>query len=212
MYKKSKELRTEAWNMLAAGNYWNLFLASFLNAILISAVASVTFFVGGIGVIFVSGTLLVGLNTINLKAFRREQFDIVELFQPFKSNYTQTLVAYILKSIFTILWTLLFVIPGLIKIFSYSMTEYILAENPKIEGNDAITKSRELMDGHKGRLFLLQLSFIGWILLSILTLGIGMIFLIPYMNAATAAFYLDLTKDQVREVELEEEDYNFNYE
>ena len=179
MYKKSKELRTEAWNMLAAGNYWNLFLASFLNAILISAVASVTFFVGGIGVIFVSGTLLVGLNTINLKAFRREQFDIVELFQPFKSNYTQTLVAYILKSIFTILWTLLFVIPGLIKIFSYSMTEYILAENPKIEGNDAITKSRELMDGHKGRLFLLQLSFIGWILLSILTLGIGMIFLIP---------------------------------
>ena len=84
-------------------------------------------------------------------------------------------------------------IPGIVKQFSYAMTPFIMAENPDMTANEAITASRELMDGHKGELFILDLTFIGWDLLALLTLNFGHIFLNPYRNAAHAAFYKDLT-------------------
>jgi uncharacterized membrane protein len=94
--------------------------------------------------------------------------------------------------LFTFLWSLLLFIPGIIKSYSYSMTLYIISEDPSIGVMDAITKSREMMNGYKFKKFLLDLSFIGWFLLCIITLGIGFLWFIPYVGVAGAAFYNDI--------------------
>lgn len=92
-----------------------------------------------------------------------------------------------------LLWTLLFIIPGIIAAYRYALAPYILAENPNMKASEAINESKRLMQGHKGRLFGLQISFIGWAILSACTLGIGNLWLVPYTEAATAAFYIDRT-------------------
>ena len=110
------------------------------------------------------------------------------LFAPFK-QYARTVGAVLLVFVYTLLWTLLLVIPGIIKAYSYSMTFYILRENPEMTAGDAITASQKMMDGHKMDLFLLSLSFIGWAILASITFGIGYLWLIPYIYTAYAAFY-----------------------
>lgn len=101
----------------------------------------------------------------------------------------------ILMYIFVFLWTLLLVIPGIIKAFSYAMTPYILADYPELSANQAINLSRKMMKGHKFDLFWLGLSFIGWIVLGAFTFGIGYIWLIPYVQTSMAGFYQDV-KDE----------------
>ena len=91
------------------------------------------------------------------------------------------------------LWTLLFIVPGIVAAFRYAMAPYVLAEHPELTASEAIEKSKQMMAGNKGRLFCLQLSFIGWFLLACLTWGVGFFFLAPYTKAAETGFYLDLT-------------------
>lgn len=100
-----------------------------------------------------------------------------------------------LMCLFAFLWTLLFIVPGVVKSFAYVLTPYILEDNPEISANQAINLSCRMMKGHKFELFLLMLSFIGWILVGILTLGVGYLWLIPYMYTAMAAFYQDVKAD-----------------
>lgn len=100
-----------------------------------------------------------------------------------------------LMYIFIFLWSLLLVIPGLIKSFSYAMTPYILVDYPELSANQAINLSRKMMKGHKFDYFWLCLSFLGWILVGILTLGIGYLWLIPYITTASAAFYQDVKSE-----------------
>lgn len=107
-------------------------------------------------------------------------------------NYLHNVWGYFLMMVFVLLWSLLLFIPGIIMAFAYAMTPYILVENPEMKAIDAIRKSRSMMKGHKFDLFYLELSFIGWILLCILTLGIGLLWLVPYMETSIAAFYNDL--------------------
>ena len=116
------------------------------------------------------------------------------LFAPFK-QYARTVGAVLLVFVYTLLWTLLLVIPGIIKAYSYSMTFYILRENPEMTAGDAITASQKMMDGHKMDLFLLSLSFIGGAILASITFGIGYLWLIPYIYTAYAAFYETLKKE-----------------
>ena len=116
------------------------------------------------------------------------------LFAPFK-QYARTVGAVLLVFVYTLLWTLLLVIPGIIKAYSYSMTFYILRENPEMTAGDAITASQKMMDGHKMDLFLLSLSFIGWAILASITFGIGYLWLIPYIYTAYAAFHETLKKE-----------------
>ena len=94
---------------------------------------------------------------------------------------------------FTLLWAILLIIPGIIAALSYSMAFYIMEENPSMGILDAIQQSKEMMRGNKWRLFCLGISFIGWLILSALTLGIGLLWLVPYMNASFAAFYLEIS-------------------
>lgn len=108
------------------------------------------------------------------------------------TNWLHIVWGYFLMSLLIVLWSFLFLIPGIIMAFAYFLTPYILVENPEMKVSDALRKSRMMMKGHKFDLFYLELSFIGWILLGILTLGIGYLWLIPYMYTTVAAFYNDL--------------------
>lgn len=108
------------------------------------------------------------------------------------ANWGRNALGMLLMMIFTILWTLLLIIPGIIKAFAYALTPYILVDKPELSPNQAIDLSVKMMKGHKFDLFWLYLSFIGWILLSIVTLGIGIFWLMPYMTATMGAFYEDV--------------------
>lgn len=110
-------------------------------------------------------------------------------------NWLHVVWGMILSTIYIFLWTLLLIIPGLIKSYSYALTPYILVEHPEMSANEAIEESMRLMDGHKFDLFYLQLSFIGWAILSILSLGLGIFWLIPYQMTAQAAFYRDIKNE-----------------
>ena len=100
-----------------------------------------------------------------------------------------------LMNFFISLWSLLLIIPGFIKLYAYALTPYILIDNPEISANQAINLSQKMMKGHKFDLFFLHFSFIGWFFLSIFTFGIGLLWLLPYMMTAQAAFYQDVKKE-----------------
>ena len=107
-------------------------------------------------------------------------------------NYLHNVGGMFLTYLLIILWTLLFVVPGIIKSFAYAMTPFVLVDNPELSCYEAIKRSQELMKGNKWRYFLLALSFLGWILLGIITLGIGFFWIAPYIETTNAAFYNDL--------------------
>ena len=108
-------------------------------------------------------------------------------------DWKTTAVARLLQSLYILLWSLLLVIPGILATYSYAMTDFILAEYPELTAGEAIARSKELMYGNRWRLFCLNISFIGWDILSFVTLGIGNLWLRPYKQAATAAFYREIS-------------------
>lgn len=113
-------------------------------------------------------------------------------------NYWHHVWGYFLKMLFVYLWSFLFVIPRIIKMFSYAMTNYILVDKPELSANEAINLSKDMMYGHKFDLFYLYLSLAGWFILSIVTLGIGFLWFYPYAQTAQASFYLDVKEDYER--------------
>lgn len=118
--------------------------------------------------------------------------DLFSYFDQFGTGFCQQL----LRNIYTALWSLLFIFPGIVASYRYAMTPYILAENPNLTASEAINASKNMMYGHKWRLFCLDISFIGWNILCGLTANIGYIALNPYTNAARTAFYRDLKNYQ----------------
>lgn len=113
-------------------------------------------------------------------------------------NWGRNVWGTLLMGIFSFLWMLLLIIPGFVKAFAYAMTPFILVDNPELSANQAINLSQKMMKGHKFDFFWLLLSFIGWILLGIVTLGIGFFWLMPYMSTAVAGFYLDVKTEYER--------------
>lgn len=117
------------------------------------------------------------------------------MFDDFFSVYKRMgrwIYVYILRQLFTMLWMLLLIVPGVIKSYSYAMTMFIAKDNPQMGANECINRSMVMMEGNKMKLFLLDLSFIGWILLGILSLGIGMFWVLPYYYSSRAKFYEEL--------------------
>lgn len=113
------------------------------------------------------------------------------------SDFARALAAYLLQAIFILLWMLLLIIPGIIAALSYSQVYFILKEDPQISAMDALRKSKEMMNGYKAEYFVLGLSFIGWILLGMLSFGIGLIWLYPYMVITYANFYKKIKGETV---------------
>lgn len=140
--------------------------------------------------------LMYGLYLVFLEMMRsREEPKIARLFDGFRENYGKTVGTMFLMELYVALWSLLLVVPGIIKMYSYALTPYLLRDEPELGPDALITRSMRMMRGRKMKLFLLDLSFIGWALLSILTLGVGFLWLIPYVQSARAAFYLDLRRE-----------------
>jgi len=158
-------------------------------------------------VYFVLGSIIsVGYARFNLDLVDRGEPGFETLFGYF-SYWKTTAIARLLQSVYILLWSLLFIIPGIIATYSYAMTEFILAENPDLTASEAIARSKEMMSGNRWRLFCLHFSFIGWDILSSLTLGIGNLWLRPYKQAANAAFYREITGFGATSFEYVEENY-----
>ncbi len=155
---------------------------------LVSVVAGWIPVVGQIAAVLITPALSVGLCKIYLDLTGGKKPAVGDLFSQI-SNFWCAFKVTFLIGLFTALWSLLFVIPGIIKSYSYSMAMYILAENPEIGAREAINRSKAMMEGHKMELFVLHLSFIGWNLLGIITFGIAYIWVTPYMCATVANFY-----------------------
>ena len=187
------ELRRRARASLGMNVFGSLWLLSVLATIIASAMLSAASYVV-VGVLILMGPVSVGLATVRLRLARGEgQVDLGNLFVGFTQDFTGNLLIGLVVTLKTFLWSLLFIVPGIIASYRYALAPYLMAENPDMGVMEAIARSKELMNGSKWRLFCLQLSFIGWNLLCVLTLGIGYLWLTPYQNAAEAAFYLEVT-------------------
>lgn len=178
--------------------HWGWAVGFNLLAIIIGSI------VGGITFGILEIMVMIGVEFTFLALIDGEQ-DQANIFNDLFSGFTsgQAMAVFLntlLSGIFIWLWSLLFLVPGIVKSFAYSQANYILkdmqAAGTNIGATEAITKSRALMEGHKWEYFVLQLSFLGWALLATLTAGIGFLWLIPYIHATNAAYYRNLAGDQ----------------
>lgn len=182
-----KQLAKEKLN----GN-WGAAIGLYLLAVVISYAAS---YVGGLGELFVMGPLAVGLCCVFLNLYRRGSAQYNDLFAGF-DRYRIHFGTGMLVYLFLTLWTLLLIVPGIIKSYEYSQAFFIQYDHPEMRGTDAIRASREMMKGHKKELFLLDLSFWGWFVLCFLTYGALLVYVAPYYYAARVAFYENLKNGQ----------------
>ncbi len=184
------ELTAHARELLR-GNWGTPIGFSFLLFVINSAVGSIPG-IGGLASLVLAGPLALGGVIFYLNLTRGGMPKIGMLLAGFKTSFVGALVVNLLVGIFVFLWTLLLIIPGFIAAMSYSQAMYILADNPRMDGLEAIRRSKKLMKGHIGKLGYLYLRFFGWSLLCVLTIGIGYLWLVPYISTTMALFYNDL--------------------
>ena len=188
------ELRARARAKLGG----NIFAANWLMALvailIVSLIMSAVSFTG-IGELILIGPLGFGLALIFLSLARgKESVDFGDLLKGFTDGgFVRLLLLGLLQNIFIILWYLLFIIPGIVKTYSYSMSYYLAIDHPDWDWKQCIDESRRIMDGNKWKLFVLDLSFIGWYIVGMLACGIGVLWVYPYNEAARAEFYQELT-------------------
>lgn len=142
-----------------------------------------------------TGPLTYGL-MVFFRRLREQTADIKDLFVGFK-RFGDTFLLNLLTTIFVILWSLLLIVPGIIAAIRYTMAYLIMTENPDMTALESITASKMMMEGHKMEFFSFALSFIGWFLLGLVTLGLGFLYVIPYYNASKVEFYENLKRDTV---------------
>ncbi len=142
----------------------------------------------GLVIFLIGGTIELGHAQFLLKQHDGQEPTFGDLFSQFH-RFGQGFAQHFLIRLYVFLWMLLFIIPGIVKSLSYAMTPFIMADHPELSASEAITRSREMMNGHKLDLFVLNMSFFGWMILCALTMSLGNLFLNPYRNAAHAVFY-----------------------
>lgn len=174
--------------------------ALFLVSLVANLIASVGAGLPVIGVVIsfiLSSALSLGLIYIHFRVASDPSYrpKVGDLFEGF-NNFWPFLKVMLLSSLFTFLWSLLFIVPGIIKALAYSQAPYIIAENPNMPPMEALRQSERMMAGKKMDYFVLNLSFIGWALLAIPTLGLISIWLEPYMQMTMVNFYSDLKASQ----------------
>ena len=217
MLSSASQLRQMGANDLK-GRWGEAALFTFVYCIIAgisSMLGSVVPFVGGIIVSWLLMPMGWGFNMTFLANHRHEDndpFNIRHLMDGYR-DFSRIFTTCLLVFIYTFLWSLLLIIPGIIKGLSYAMTPYILRDRPDLKDNAAIELSMAMMDGHKADLFWLYLTFIGWGILCIFTLGIGYFWLQPYMVSTVANFYEEVKAEYEgrpieKPAEAEESTYN----
>lgn len=177
------QLKTIAKQQLQ-GNIGMLFVCLLITWVLSNSVP-------GLASLIVAPPLTLGMSMIFLGLTRNESPEINTLFSGF-SYIGPAILLNIMIAVFTCLWSLLFVIPGIIKAISYSMAYFVLADNPELSAKEALDESKRITSGHIGDLFVLYLSFIPWVLLGAITCGLALIYVVPYMQTTMANYYLEL--------------------
>ena len=186
-------------------NYWPCVAAGLLIGLILAALNS---FSGGIAGLILGPAFIIGYNMFSLSVYRGNPKDAGTIFSEVFENFGHKLGGYLWMELFVFLRSLLFIIPGIIKSLSYAMTPFLLDDCREIRAQDALKVSMRMMKGHKWELFVFYLSFLGWHILSLLTLGILGIFMVnPYMATALAGYYEErklsaLAEGVVTEAEL----------
>ncbi|NLI94965.1 MAG: DUF975 family protein [Erysipelotrichaceae bacterium] len=197
--KRARDYRHLAADKISGANLGGtMALVTLIYIILVGAAAFSL-----IGSIILPGAFMLGYALIVRKISNGDTPTLGDLFQGF-NNFGQSIIIYFMSTLYIFLWSLLLIIPGIIKSYSYAMIYFIQNDNPKMAYNDVITESRNLMRGHKWRLFCLDLSYIGWYLLVGLTFGILGLWVIPRHQLAQYEFYRDLLGES-EEVEVKVE-------
>ena len=184
------------------GNIGILFVISLLNGLIVGALGAIPL-VGTIAGMLLGAAFTLAVINIYLDLGYGRKPEIADLF----SRVRDVLPAFctqFLVGLFTFLWSLLFIVPGIIKSYAYSMAFYIKHDHPEYDWKQCMDESQRYMKGYKWQLFCLDFSFIGWILLGFLCCGIGTLWVVPYQNAARANFYENLKAIYDPEVVVEE--------
>ncbi len=187
------EIKTRAKAQLGNNIFSQPWLMALLACLIVSVVSGILGSIPVVGAaitLIISGPLSFALAYIFLKQSRDGQpINFEDLLIGFKNDFAQNLLLGLLSSIFIALWSMLFVIPGIVKSYSYSMIYYIKADHPEYNWQQCLTESRRIMNGKKMDLFIQDLSFLGWMFVGSLACGIGTLWVAPYMNASRAYFY-----------------------
>jgi len=198
--KQNFEIRKVARETLA-GSWGNAIVAVLIYMGIISVIASIPG-LGQIAFIAIMGPLMYGFLLFFVKLVRKNITDFNFIFKAFNFSgpnlglFGRSLGLYWLMNLYVFLWSLLLIIPGIIAAYGYSMAFFLFIDNPDIGISEALRKSKEMMYGYKSKLFMLNLSFIGWMFLSVLSFGIGFLWLQPYMMTSLVLFYEDLKKER----------------
>ena len=192
----NSELKYRARAALGGSVFGEKWLYAVLTCFIFSAIESV---IGGasvgIALLAVTGPLAMGLDYVFLKQSRvGRKIEIEDLFYGFKHDFLGCFLLSLLKALFVCLWSILFIVPGIVKAYGWSMIWYVKFDEPGLETKAILDRSAALMEGHKWELFMLDLSFIGWYILGALCFGIGVFFVMPYHSAARAEFYRSLSE------------------
>jgi uncharacterized membrane protein len=176
---------------------WKMAVGAGFIYLLILGVTGAIPVVGSIIGLIIGGPMTVGLYSFFLAMVRKDPAVKVErMFSGF-ALFMNAFIGYILMILFVLLWALLLIVPGIMASFSYALTFLILADNPSMSGLDAIKASKKMMYGHRWRLFCLICRFLGWLLLCIVTLGVALLWVWPYMVTSSVLFYEDLKTQTV---------------
>lgn len=184
---------------LLKGNWLMGFAVVLIYSLISGLVSSVT---AGIGVFILSVSLFIAVNNVFISAYNGKGYELQHMVKGYDKGIGNRIALSALKSIYIFLWSLLFIIPGIVKSYSYALAEYISRENPEKTATECLDESRQIMEGHKMDLFLFDLSFIGWELLTALTCGILSIYVLPYMYQARIIF-IDKNLYKLNEIEDE---------
>ncbi|RLD40227.1 MAG: hypothetical protein DRI86_15620 [Bacteroidetes bacterium] len=197
--KDNSELRNLA-KVSLQGNWGGSALVAFVYLLITGGISSLQNHNESYSIInlLIGGPLYLGITIFFLKLSRGEETRFENMFDGFKM-FGKALGTYLLMILYIFLWTLLLIIPGIIAALSYSMSFFILADNPNIRVQEALKQSKEMMNGYKMKYFLMQLGFFGLALLCILTLGIGFLWLFPFMQVTNSKFYDDIKYNRIND-------------
>ncbi|MDR1698471.1 MAG: DUF975 family protein [Prevotellaceae bacterium] len=198
MATPNKILMAQARESLSG--HWGLAVGTYFLYFLIMGATGAIHNAGSIITLLVGGAFTLGITTFALAIARKEEAKLEMIFSGFK-YYGKTLGLYLLITLFVLLWMLLLIVPGIIAAISYGLAFYLMSDSPNIGVMEAIDKSKKMMYGYKWKYFCLGLRFIGWAILGILSLGIGFLWICPYISISYAKFYEDVKANYVEEVQ-----------
>lgn len=171
-------------------NTFDIRLSEYIAPIMTTIAVYITII--SLALLFIGSAIILGMNYFNIQLLTNQKVSFSMLFDRF-FVIEKAIELRLYTFMFTFFWSLLLLVPGIIAAYRYRLATYIMTEDPRVGIRQAVEISKNMMVGNKFRSFCLDCSFIGWGILCLLTAGIGYLWLIPYMHAAEAAFYLDVS-------------------